>query len=418
VRVSYRGESRELDLHAEDVEDVKLGFADGITIQRGRDGGASMAGQMAGGRSSPHTALPDAVYALRASGPLDTLFLSLEEDDFEDWPAPDLMGPRHLSLRRIGGAAATLSDLLPEALAYLGTKRLILSSRLAPEPCLLSALAAIPSLESVVLGLAAIPAADDRGGPLPVERVFADHAGWLGALGRQRLRDQLAITVAGTQIGSLAVYEAAGLKPHRLPAPLARPGLVGPRYGPEAPGHGDGDSGIDVALCPAGSLGMNLMHMLGAAVIARARGLPIARLWLPEAFEQRFQQGGDVLPGLELHWYRTLEMIDREGRPGIAVAAAPDAIWPIALTRALVAGWLPLAGATEALDAMPTLAATHTVAHWEDAGHLADALEALAAEHDAALDRFQAVAVATEAAGRRALEALLTKVTLDQEGRA
>ncbi|MEM9761974.1 MAG: hypothetical protein AAF968_05610, partial [Pseudomonadota bacterium] len=148
------------------------------------------------------------------------------------------------------------------------------------------------------------------------------------------------------------------------------------------------------------------MHMLGAAWLAHREGLEIERLFLPASHREGFVFPREIASDLPITWHAEPLLGPPLGSVGIAISAWPDEEWPPALARAVSDGWLPLAGATSALDRHPDAAALFVEPYWEDAARLSDRLVRLANRPAEARAALREAAAAITAAGEAAMAQL------------
>ncbi|MEO0426141.1 MAG: glycosyltransferase family 4 protein [Pseudomonadota bacterium] len=391
----------------------------------------------------PPTASTSATATMRLQAapqaPVGTVFLVNRMEDLARWPRPEWVLPRQVVLddlstfdARNGDCDATAAADLANWAEKLGVERLVISSNLAPTPAFEAVLADLPSWLSVTVALIDEPSKPEGGS---VEYLSA--AGrWLGLVRRLRSRKgqpmvpeapvttplRLAtaarsddpssrqgtekavdLSVAGGAPGLLGVFDASGIDALHVPASIGMPPQSSARVSdqPDKPGS------LQVAILTDRSVAAGMMHMVNAVWLASRSGLEIGGLILPESERGAFLISRDIALGLPITWHSGPGLPTLEGRRGIAISAWPEEQWPSALARAVSAGWLPLAGATSALDRYPAASALFTEPYWEDSSRLAARLAGLAEVQLEACDSLREAARAIEAEGKAAMEELM-----------
>lgn len=363
IEITYAGRQKTFDLKKDHVAPLRIIFDhDGIRARL-----------LAAGNNNLPTpaglALHDAPTRFLETGRCETLVLCATRDDLRHWPAQEVLAGRmvqatpELFRPDQPGGPCPLTALVGRA----GTTRLILSSRLEPDPMLSRALSSLPRHVELGLALCGPRPTDDHG----LTRL-AQIATWYRCLSPYFAR----LCCLGGPQGILEMFASAGAKPLAIP----------PLLPVTAPNSAPADAPVSLALLPAEQQPHNLMHMFNAALLAVGAGLKLDKVYIPEGFRD------ELLILDELHLPLSLEFFTDSaglafagtGTRRVAMACYPQEQIPAKLAEAASFGWLPLAGATTDLDNAPGNLAQHlTEPYWENAALLADRLVAACSDHAA-----------------------------------
>jgi glycosyltransferase involved in cell wall biosynthesis len=388
VEILYAGKSTVIDLYSTRTEAVRLVFGeDGVQVRN------PLGQTHANENGSPALRRTQVPPRFLSHGACDTIFLTLDGDDFLAWPEPREIADRSVCfdaaiLQSDGGEESALLQIMRR----LGARRLILSSRLPCNRQLGQFLSTLP--DSVEIGLAlsgANPASQELSSPT------AQIAAWYDLLTPWFSR----LTVLGPTSGLLDTFALTGAKVVGVPM------LQAPVFDSRSPGA---SAPVSIALIGGELWPDNLMHMLAAVLLAADAGLDITTVHLPERFRAEARIFDEFPMPVPVGFYRDVAGLAFVGGGSrrIAIGCYPQEQMPSDLRMAASLGWLPLAGAVCDLDGAPAAVVDAlTEAFWENGALLADRLLRIAADHEGLLDQFGTFAASCQHAGVEAMRHFL-----------
>jgi hypothetical protein len=386
LEVHHAGQRRVFDLRSEQVGPIRIILCgDGVRAERIGAAGDRI--------RLPAAVLPRGLPArFRETGRCETLFLCASDEDFEDWPALEHLRTRTMPVseglfahdKTTSPSEAPLCALV-EA---MGTRRVVLSSRLDPTEELALALQRLP--RGIELGLALLPQGTTIEGEATL---LARVATWHGIVAPDADR----FVCFGGPRGLLELFRQLGARTVGI-SPLLPP--------PVRPVENADDTTVSIALLASAQPPRNIMHMVNAVLLAQYRGLSVATLHVPRSLRDTLSIFDDLLLNLDVRFYDTPAAlaVTETGRLRIAMACYPDEGYPPTLAEVATYGWLPMAGATSDLDGAPgDLAEVLTSPYWEDSDALAARLLAASGRYDELLAGFARHAEAERARSAAAL---------------